>query len=60
MAEPPLLVGAVQRDGACGVAALAVTMVGAPGAWRPGGVTEVDGAEAGQVPAALVAATLKV
>ena len=61
MAEPPLLAGAVQRTVAEALAAVGGAMVGAPGAVAAAtGVTELDGAEAGEVPMALVAWTSKV
>ena len=58
IAEPPLLVGGVKLIFACALPAVAVPMIGAPGTVP--GVTEFDGAEAGPVPTALVAVTVKV
>jgi hypothetical protein len=55
---PPLFVGAVQLTVAVVLPAVAVTAVGAPGSAF--GVTALDGDEAGPVPLALVADTLKV
>jgi hypothetical protein len=65
MAEPPLLEGAVQVIVALALPAVAVPMVGAPGTVGVGvieleGVTELEAAEFGPVPTALIAATLKV
>ena len=60
MALPPLLDGAVQLTVADPLPAVAVTPVGAPGAVGVFGVTALDGAEAGPVPLALVAVTVKV
>jgi len=58
IAEPPVLAGGEKLTFACALPALAVPMVGAPGTVP--GVTEFDGAEAGPVPTALVAVTVKV
>ena len=65
MAEPPLAAGAVHDTVTWGVVPkgmpitlTAVTPVGAPGALA--GVTAFDGAEATEVPAELVAVTVKV
>jgi len=58
MVLPPLFVGAVQLTVAVVLPAVAVTAVGAPGSAF--GVTALDGDEAGTVPLALVADTLKV
>ena len=58
IAEPPLLAGAVHDTAACPLPATAVTAVGEPGIVV--GVTAVLGAEAGEVPAAFVAVTVKV
>ena len=60
IALPPLLDGAVQLTVADPLPAVAVTPVGAPGAVGALGVTALDGAEAGPVPLALVADTVKV
>jgi hypothetical protein len=58
MGEPPFDKGVVQETDA---EALAPVAVGASGAEGTGaGVTALDGPEAGPVPAALVAVTLKV
>jgi hypothetical protein len=61
MALPPLDVGAVQLTLAEALPAAAVTAVGEPGAvvaaW---GVTELDAVDAGPVPTAFVAVTVKV
>ena len=53
MAEPPLLTGAVKLTLACASAALAVPIVGAPGA-----VAYVNSVLAALVPAAVVTSTL--
>jgi hypothetical protein len=58
IALPPLLAGAVQLRVACALPAVAVTPVGAPG--TVAGVTLFDGADAGLVPMAFVAVTVKV
>ena len=55
---PPVSVGAVQLTVAEALPAVAVPIVGAAGAVA--GVTLLEAAEAGPVPAALVAATVKV
>ena len=62
MALPPLEAGAVQLTVAWALPAVAVAPVGAPGAVAAGaaGVTPLEGAEAGLVPAAFVAVTVKV
>ena len=61
MGEPPSLAGAVQVTVACAVPAVAVPMVGAPGTVAAeAGVTELEAAEAGPVPMALVALTVNV
>jgi hypothetical protein len=57
-ALPPFDDGAAQLTVACALPAVAVTPVGAPG--TVAGATEFDGAEAGPVPTALVAVTVKV
>ena len=57
MVAPPLF-GAVQVTVACALPAVAETLVGAPG--TVAGVTELDGVDAGPVPAALVAVTVNV
>jgi hypothetical protein len=57
-AEPPLDAGAVQLTVACAFPPLAVTPVGAPG--TVAGVTDAEGAEAGPVPTAFDAVTVKV
>ena len=56
--EPPFEVGAVQVTVAWPLPAVAVTLVGAPGG--AAGVTVLEAAEAGPVPAELVAVTVKV
>ncbi len=58
IALPPLLLGAVQLTTTDPLRAVADTPVGAPG--RLFGVTVLDGDEAGLVPLALVADTVKV
>src|ERR1043165_9714441 len=58
MALPPLLAGAVHDTVAWALPAVAVTAEGAPGTVI--GVTLAEAAEAGLVPAALVAVTVKV
>ena len=57
MAEP-LEAGAVQETVALALAAVAVTLVGAPG--TVAGVTELEAELAEPVPTALVAVTVKV
>jgi hypothetical protein len=59
IALPPLA-GAVQLTTAEPLPAVAVTDVGAAGAVTPEGVTADEAAEAGPVPTALVADTVKV
>ncbi len=56
--SPPLLAGAVQVTTEEEGAAAALTPVGAPGVVD--GVAELEGLEAGPVPAGLVAVTVKV
>ena len=56
--EPPLEAGGVNETAACAFPAVAVPIVGAPGTVAR--VTLLEGAEAGPVPAALVAVTVKV
>jgi hypothetical protein len=58
IAEPPLLDGAVHETVAWLLPAVAVTDVGAPGTVT--GVTALDGDDAGPVPTAFVAVTVKV
>jgi hypothetical protein len=58
IAEPPSEAGAVQLTVAWVLPPVAVTLIGAPGG--PAGVTLLDGDEAGLVPTALVAVTVKV
>jgi len=58
MALPPLLAGAVKVIDALALPAVAVPMVGALGTLA--GVTLFEGLEAGPVPTALVAVTVKV
>ena len=58
MTVPPLLAGATKLTEACALPGIAVTPVGAPGTVT--GITGLDGAEAGPVPTALVAVTVKV
>ena len=61
MGEPPSLAGAVKPTVACVSPAVAVTAVGAPGAVAAAcGVTLLEGADAGPVPTAFVAVTVKV
>jgi hypothetical protein len=57
---PPVLLGAVQLTVAARLPGSAVTAVGAPGRLGPLGVTAFDCDEAGPVPTALVADTVKV
>jgi hypothetical protein len=60
MALPPLEAGAVHDTLAAALPAVATTPVGAPGAVAaPTGVTAFDGVDAGPVPAALEALTVK-
>jgi hypothetical protein len=54
------LAGAVHETVAAALPAVAVTPVGAAGAVGAVGVTALDGLEAGPVPTALVAVTVKV
>ena len=58
IALPPLEAGGVNLTVACALPAVAVPMVGAPGAAL--GVTLLDDADGKLVPAALVAVTLNV
>jgi len=58
IALPPLTVGAVQVTTALVFPGVAVTDVGAPGG--AAGITAADGADAGPVPMAFVAVTVKV
>jgi hypothetical protein len=60
IALPPLLDGAVQVTVAAVLPPVAATAVGAPGAVGALGVTALDAEEAGPVPLALVAVTVKV
>ena len=61
MAAPPLLAGAVQLTLAWPLPGVALTPVGAPGTVTAAvGLTAAEGDEAGPVPAALVAVTVKV
>ena len=57
-AEPPLLAGGVKVTVACALPAVAVPIVGAPGSVA--GVTLLEAADAGPVPTAFVAVTVKV
>jgi hypothetical protein len=60
IAEPPVA-GALNVTVACALPAVAVTPVGAPGAVTgASGVTLFEGADAGPVPTAFVAVTVKV
>jgi len=56
--EPPVEAGGVNVTVACALPAVAVPIVGAPG--RLANVTLFEGADAGPVPAAFVAVTVKV
>ena len=58
IALPPLLPDATNVTVACAMPAVALTLVGAPGTVI--GVTAFDAADAGPVPTALVAVTVKV
>jgi hypothetical protein len=58
MDEPPLDAGAVKLTITCALPAVAITVVGVPG--TVAGVTAGDAAEAGLVPFAFVAVTVKV
>jgi hypothetical protein len=61
IALPPSLAGAVKVTVACALPAVAVPMVGAPGAVAGAvGVTTFDGADGGPVPMLFVAVTVKV
>ena len=58
---PPFEAGAAKLTVACALPAVAVTLVGAPGAVAgAAGVTLFDGSDAGPVPIELVAVTVKV
>jgi hypothetical protein len=56
--DPPFDAGGVKLTEACPLPAVAVPTVGVPG--TVAAVTEFEAAEAGLVPAALVAVTVKV
>lgn len=58
MVAPPVLTGAVNVTDALALPAVAVPIVGAPGALV--GVTEEEATDAGDVPALFVAVTVKV
>ena len=58
IALPPLEAGGVKLTVAWALPGVAVPMTGAPG--NPAGVTEPDAADAGPVPIALIACTVKV
>ena len=58
MGLPPFAAGGVKLTVACALPAVAVTPVGAPG--TVAGVTLLEGLDAGPVPIALVAFTVKV
>ena len=58
MALPPLEAGALNKTLACAFPAVATGLVGGPGTAL--GVTAADGAEGSELPAALVATTVKV
>ena len=58
IAAPPLLAGAVKATVACPIPAIAGPIVGAPG--TVAGVTAAEAVDAGPVPIAFVAVTLKV
>ena len=61
IAEPPLLAGGVHDTEASPLPAVAVPIVGAPGAVSTAvGVVEFDAPEAGESPAAFIATTVKV
>ena len=61
MGLPPLEAGGVKMTIACAFPAIAATPVGAPGTVITStGVTPLDGLEAGPIPTALVALTVKV
>jgi hypothetical protein len=60
IAAPPLLPGAAKLTVAEAFPPLAETAVGAPGTVRAAGVTLFDAADAGPVPAALLAVTVNV
>jgi len=60
MGDPPLLAGAVQETFAFAFPGVALTLVGAPGAVEALGVTAAEGADADEVPVALVAVTVNV
>jgi hypothetical protein len=58
IAEPPLLAGGVKVTAACALPPVAVPIVGAPG--TVAGVTLLEAADAGPVPTAFAAVTVKV
>ena len=58
MALPPLEAGAVKATLACALPAVATGLVGAPGTVL--GITAADAVDATELPAALVATTVKV
>ncbi len=60
MAEPPLLKGAIQFTVMLPLPRLSVTVVGAPGAVAPLGVTLLLALEALELPLAFVATTVNV
>ena len=59
MALPPLEAGALNATLACALPAVATGLVGAPGTVNDG-ITAPDATEAEELPAALVATTVKV
>ena len=58
MADPPLLAGGVKATVACPLPAVADVTDGAPGG--PRGTSDPEDADGGEVPAPLVAVTVKV
>jgi hypothetical protein len=58
IADPPLLLGAVQLTETCALPLTPATLVGAPG--TVAGVTAADDADSAPLPTAFVACTVKV
>ena len=58
IADPPFDVGAVQEIKACALSGVALTEVGAPGIVR--GVIAADAVDGRELPASLIATTVKV
>jgi hypothetical protein len=58
--DPPLEAGAAQLTVAAALPAVTALITGAPGTVTAAGITALEGAEAGPVPTAFVAETMKV